>query len=119
MLSQKQLNIQIIIYKQQTPDRTLKEITYDIIILYFKELNIKILMICLVLQGANFTFQIILIILFINFFVRLLDVDSTEGRYHNEHIFYLVFEHMDQDLDQFIRECPSPGMSCSIIRVSD
>ena len=48
----------------------------------------------------------------------LLDVQSTEGRYHSEHIFYLVFEHMDQDLDQFIRACPSPGMNETIIRVS-
>lgn len=48
--------------------------------------------------------------------VRLLDVQSAEGRYHNEHVFYLVFEHMDQDLDQFIRDCPSPGMDEMLIR---
>ncbi|CAI7988704.1 Cyclin-dependent kinase 4 [Geodia barretti] len=48
--------------------------------------------------------------------VRLLDVQSAEGRYRNEQIFYLVFEHMDQDLDQFIRACPSPGMNETIIR---
>ena len=48
----------------------------------------------------------------------MLDVQSAEGRYHNEQIFYLVFEHMDQDLDQFIRDCPSPGMNETLIRVS-
>ena len=46
-------------------------------------------------------------------------MQSTEGRYHNEHIFYLVFEHMDLDLDQFIKDCPPPGMNEDIVRVSE
>ena len=48
---------------------------------------------------------------------RLLDVQSTEGRFNHELIFYLVFEHMDLDLDQFIRQCPPPGMNELIIKV--
>ena len=48
---------------------------------------------------------------------RLLDVHHVEGRFDHELIFYLVFEHMDLDLDQFIKRCPSPGMEEDIIRV--
>ena len=49
---------------------------------------------------------------------RLLDVHSTEGRYEHQLIIYMVFEHMDQDLDQFIRQCPPPGMDDGVIKVS-
>ena len=48
---------------------------------------------------------------------RLLDVISFEGRFENESIFYMVFEYMDKDLDHFIRQCPSPGMEESVIKV--
>lgn len=48
--------------------------------------------------------------------VRLLDVHSVEGRYPQEVVFYLVFEHMDQDLDQFIRLSPSSGMDKLIVK---
>ena len=49
---------------------------------------------------------------------RLLDVQSSVGRYKHEAVFYMVFEHMEQDLDQFIKQCPSPGMHESVIKVS-
>lgn len=35
---------------------------------------------------------------------RLLDVQCSDGRYEHELIVYMVFEYMDQDLDQFIHQ---------------
>ena len=49
---------------------------------------------------------------------RLLDVQSVDGRYAQEMVFYLVFEHMERDLDSFIRTCPPPGMGIEVIKVS-
>ncbi len=49
--------------------------------------------------------------------LRLLDVQSSEGRFDNELIFYMVFEYMEQDLDHFISQCPAPGMDESIVKV--
>lgn len=49
---------------------------------------------------------------------RLLDVQSSTGRYKHETVFYMVFEHMEQDLDQFIKLCPPPGMQENVVRVS-
>lgn len=54
-----------------------------------------------------------------NALFRLLDVHHVEGRFNHELIFYLVFEHMDRDLDQFIKHCPPPGMEEDIIRVCE
>ena len=48
---------------------------------------------------------------------RLLDVQSSEGRFENEHIFYMVFEYMEQDLDRFIKKCPAPGMEEGVVKV--
>ena len=44
-------------------------------------------------------------------------MQSSEGRFENELIFYMVFEYMEQDLDHFIRQCPSPGMDESVVKV--
>ena len=49
---------------------------------------------------------------------RLLDVQSTEGRFETELIFYMVFEYMEQDLDHFIRQCPTPGLEEGVVKVS-
>eukprot|EP00731_Ephydatia_muelleri_P013656 Em0007g966a len=48
--------------------------------------------------------------------VRLLDVHSTEGRYEHDWVFYLVFEHMERDLECFIAKCPPPGMNENVIK---
>ena len=48
---------------------------------------------------------------------RLLDVQSSEGRFENELIFYMVFEYMEQDLDHFIRQYPAPGMEENLVKV--
>lgn len=48
---------------------------------------------------------------------RLLDVQSSEGRFENELIFYMVFEYMEQDLDHFISQCPTPGLEESLVKV--
>lgn len=52
------------------------------------------------------------------YIVNLLDVheSQTDGRYAHEGIWYMVFEHMDQDLDQFIKLCPPPGMHDCLIK---
>lgn len=49
---------------------------------------------------------------------RLLDVQSTEGRFETELIFYMVFEYMEQDLDHFIKQCPAPGLGEGVVKVS-
>lgn len=49
--------------------------------------------------------------------IRLLDVQSSEGRLESEHIFYMVFEYMEQDLDHFIKQCPPPGLEDSLVKV--
>ena len=48
---------------------------------------------------------------------RLLDVESSEGRFDNELIFYMVFEYMEQDLDHFISQCPAPGLDEVVVKV--
>ena len=35
---------------------------------------------------------------------RLLDVQCSDGRFEHELVVYMVFEYMDQDLDQFIHQ---------------
>ena len=32
-------------------------------------------------------------------------------RYDTEMVLYLVFEHVDQDLNQYIEKCPPPGLA--------
>ena len=49
--------------------------------------------------------------------LRLLDVESSEGRFDSELIFYMVFEYMEQDLDHFISQCQAPGMDEGIVKV--
>ena len=44
-------------------------------------------------------------------------MQSSEGRFENEQIFYMVFEYMEQDLDQFIKQCPAPGMEEGVVKV--
>jgi cyclin-dependent kinase 6 len=40
---------------------------------------------------------------------RLLDICHGQ-RLEREMVLYLVFEHVDQDLNSFIEKCPSPGL---------
>lgn len=42
--------------------------------------------------------------------VRLLDICHGQ-RLDREMVLYLVFEHVDQDLNSFIERCPAPGLS--------
>ena len=51
--------------------------------------------------------------------LRLLDVIPISGRYPHEMILYLVFEHMEQDLDCFIQNSFPAGIGEDIIRVSE
>ena len=47
----------------------------------------------------------------------LLDMEYTEGRYAHEMILYLVFEHMEQDLDCYIRRHSPRGLSERTVKV--
>jgi len=47
--------------------------------------------------------------------VRLLDICHGQ-RQDREMVLYLVFEHMDQDLNLYIQRCPSPGLGSERIK---
>lgn len=51
-----------------------------------------------------------------NLVFRLFDV-CPGARTHREMKLMLVFEHIDQDLAQFLERCPSPGLGPDMIRV--
>jgi len=42
--------------------------------------------------------------------VRLIDI-CHGPRFDREMVLYLVFEHVDQDLNSYLEKCPSPGLS--------
>lgn len=42
--------------------------------------------------------------------VRLIDI-CHGPRYDREMVLYLVFEHVDQDLNNYLEKCPAPGLS--------
>lgn len=45
-------------------------------------------------------------------------MEHMEGRYAHEMLLYLVFEHMEQDLDSYIRRHSSVGISGRVVKVS-
>ena len=49
--------------------------------------------------------------------LRLLDVIHINGRYPHEMILYLVFEHMEQDLDCFIQSSFPAGIGEETVKV--
>lgn len=53
----------------------------------------------------------------VNIICRLLDVLESSGRSQYETVWYMVFEHMEQDLDQYIKNCTTPGLHSSITKV--
>ena len=44
-------------------------------------------------------------------------MEYMEGRYAHEMILYLVFEHMEQDLDSFIRRHSPKGLPERVVKV--
>jgi len=47
--------------------------------------------------------------------VRLVDI-CHGPRYEHEMVLYLVFEHVDQDLNAYLERCPPPGLGADKIR---